>query len=175
MNPDPSSPDPAPTDTKGKPTWLWLILWAGTMTVLFGALFAAIRPEKEPDYSFSDLPECFDRAHRIRPAQQVIPVEGIGLLQPPPVVPSAEFSPQWLQQSFTHYVADDAFVWATAKYQYPSDGKILAGTKIVLGKHVNELSLVCTVTKDGRAINLFMQTRFLRERSQGPPEIRDDD
>jgi len=169
----PSSPQPMPTESKRKRTWPWL-MGAGAASVLLGIVFLATRLEKEPDYRFSDLPECFDRAHRIRPAEQVIRVEGIGLLQPPPVEPCAEFSPQWLEQNFTHYVAVNAFVWATPKYRYPSDGKMFAGTKVVLGKEVNQLGLVCTVSKDGRAINLFMETQLLRERSQGPP-ICDDD
>jgi hypothetical protein len=169
----PSSPLPIPTGTNRKRIWPWLI-GTGAAILLLGIVFAATRLGKEPVYDFSELPVCFDRAHRIRPAQQVITVEGVGLLQPPPIEPSAEFNPHWLEQNFTHYVADNAFAWATPKYRYPSDGKIFAGTKVVLGKAVNELSLVCTVSKDGRAINLFMETFLLRERSNGPP-ICDDD
>jgi hypothetical protein len=178
MEPYPeSSPESSPRPVEEKRQRAWpLCLGLVAIAVVVGYAYLSNRPEREPDYNYSDLPEWFDRAHRVMPAEQVQAVEGIGLLLPPPIEPSKEFDTQWLERNFTHYVRDNAFVWATPKQRYPSHGKIMAGTKVISsGKQVSEFTLVAAVSKDGRIFNLFMGTAFLRDRSQGPPKIEDDD
>lgn len=179
MQPYPASPSapPAPTETKRHRTrWMWPAIGMGTAAiVVLGIVFLRHKPEKNQDDFFPDLPEWFDRAHRIISAEQVTSVEGIGLLLPPPVEPLSQFSADWLENKFTHYVASNAFVWDSPKLRHPSDGKVLAGTKVISsGKQVREFTLVCAFTKDGRPVNFFMRTTFLRARWKGPPEIDDD-
>src|SRR5579859_6211677 len=155
----PLSSPPAATQTKRRRTGLWLGIGTGAaIVVVLGIAVLLTKPaENRGDY-FPDLPEWFDRAHRIRAAEQVISVEGIGMLLPPPISPSHEFNSNWLEKNFTHYVADDAFVWATPKFEYPSHGNILAGTKVISsGKQVEKFTLACAVTNDGCAINFFME------------------
>lgn len=179
MEPYPSFPSylscppaelPAPAKTRRKPTW-FLYVGLSAAVLLLGIWYARTwLGDDGGGQDFAGLPEWFDRAHRIKQTEQVTRVEGIGLLLPP-ASSSSEFSPQWLEKNFTHYFADNAFVWATPRKRIPPDGKIFAGTKVILGKHVGNFSLVCTVTKDGQAINLFVQTPVLRARSQGPPTL----
>jgi hypothetical protein len=180
MQPFPVIPSPAPptqaTTNRKRSRWLGPSIGVGAVIVVLGLVLLRAGPAANREGSFSDLPEWFDRARRIQCAEQVNSVEGIGMLRLPPVGPSSQFTQTWLEQKFTHYVADDAFVWATPENRYPTDGKILAGTKVISsGKQVNQFTLVCAVTKDGQAFNFFMHTLFLRERAKGPPEIRDDD
>ena len=170
----PSPPSPPPEETQRKRAWP-LLLGLGAVALVLGYAYVSNRPATERDYNFSDLPEWFNRDHRVRPAERVMPVAGIGMLMPPAIEPSKQFSPQWLEENFTHYVADDSFVWSAPKLDFPSHGKILGGTKVISsGKQVGEFTLICAVSNDGRAMNLFMQTRFLQDRSKGPPELQDD-
>jgi hypothetical protein len=77
--------------------------------------------------------------------------------------------------SFTHYTRIPLFVWATPAHVYPSHGKIRAGLKVIFGKEINGMTLVCLRGDGGRLLNMFIEGGYLRDRSQGPPPARDDD
>src|SRR6516225_3580895 len=125
----PSAAPPAPANKKKKNWWLALSIGIGLVILVLGIIYLRTRPAKDVEELLSDLPAWFDHAHRICPATKATSIEGIGMLVPPPVEPSTQFKPPWLEQHFTHYVADDVFVWATPENRYPTDGKVFGGTK----------------------------------------------
>lgn len=165
-----SEPEKAAPRFSGK-TILWL---AGLVTLV--ALLAAmywmnIRTESE-----AHLPEWFQSAHRIlssyHTSKPATALPGIGLLGLPEAPAPVGFTPAWFEQNFTHYLDKNEFAFATPKVlKKDADGKILAGTKILLGGQVEDLALVCICTPDGRPVNMYLPRKSLRTRSAGPPPI----
>jgi hypothetical protein len=143
---------------------LWLFFPSGT-------------PPQNPD-----LPEWFSPAYRIKTNRAIIfpltwPKQGS---KPNPgkanTSPGGKYTEEWLDEHFTHYIGkDNAFVWTSPPVRYPSHGKILAGIKVIMGEEVDDMSLVCTITADGKPENMYLETARLRRRSQGPPPAPKDD
>ena len=149
--------------------WLW---FAVGLCVALSAL-AMFWTSEGPDIDTSHLPKWFDRAHRIQsiPGQAGKYFKDVGIFKPPSRSVAAESSPEWLEKNFTHYLGEDAFVWAQLSNKIP-DGKLLAGCKIIYGAELNECALICVYAPDCGAVNMFVNTAVLRERSQGPPPPR---
>jgi hypothetical protein len=155
----------------------WILLGAAGGLLLIGLVFYPMTSEADVDVS--DLPEWFGRVHRIRqppsPAHSVPFVPGLGnLLTPKDTGPSDQLTSEVFENEFTHYMGSNAFVWATPRNPYPAHGKILAGIKVIVGKEVDEMTLICLRTKDGKPLNMFIQGGALRHRAQGPPPQQDD-
>jgi hypothetical protein len=162
-----------------KTKWLWL----GTAVApLLGFVYwASPAPTNPVVVTSPDLPAWFQPPYRLRravpnanPAGKVY-VEGMGWLPPDQVPPPGDFTPEWLDKHFTHYLQTNAFTWAVPDSTSLPDGKILGGTKVIFGERVGEFSLICTRTRDSRIMNMFVGTTNLRERSQGPPPVEEDD
>jgi hypothetical protein len=182
--PEPASaPTGAPAQASaGRSRRRWAIIGGGVAIAVIAAIIAVYylyfsAPRQNPD-----LPEWFSPAYRIKSNRGIIFPAGFfkrkGLEEPRPTpgVRGGKYTQEWLEKHFTHYVDwRNAFIWATPKVVYPSDGKILAGVKVIVGEQVNDMSLICTVTPDGQPENMYVQSVLLRERAQGPPTKEDDD
>jgi hypothetical protein len=161
--------------------WKWLLASAVGAAGLLGLGYAALHFFGGGPQEFPDLPEWFQPAHRVRrptnsvPPQGYVHVQGLGWMPPEEVPPPGDFTEKWLDEHFTHYVSPNAFYWsAPGQRLTAAAGKLLAGTKVIYGKEVDGLALVCTRTRDNRVMNLFMQPEFLRERAEGPPRAGGD-
>lgn len=158
--------------------WKWI---AGAVAVLLAGVTALgwslSRPE--PVDKASELPEWFSVDYRIRPHQppkdmkDAVLVEGMGWVAKEEVPPPGNTTQEWFDSKFTHYIFGGAFTWATPKLRYPSLGKLLNGTKVIFGKNDGEFSLVCARTKDGRLMNMYVQSMLLLDRAKGPPRDND--
>lgn len=131
-------------------------------------------PDDEPDLASPDLPEWFQRPHRIRAAQgkKVGVFPGLGLFNPPkdPPAPPKGFNPTWFEKNFTHYLGREAYVYSVPKREYVSDGRMQLGTKVLLGEVASaDVALVCVCSQNGRPINMYVRRDALRDRRQGPP------
>jgi len=154
-------------------------LWVAGFVVLAGVAVAGWRMHRAsvPDLDFTHLPECFHSSERIKtrletPADKTLVwVDNRGWTRKENVPPPGEFTPDWLEATFTHYLARDAFVFETPEMKFPSAAKMSQGEMFVFGAQVGDFSLVCTRTRDNRAINMFVQSDCLRPRSQGPPPL----
>jgi hypothetical protein len=154
-------------------------MWFGLGAVIVLIGLFAYPTTSEADIDVSDLPVWFDRAHRIeRPVTAATPVSfvpGVGMLLPPREANAAETLPRdAFERDFTHYTKIPLFVWSTPEHVYPSHGKIFRGTKVIFGKEVNGMVLVCLRTNDGKPMNMFIEKGYLIDRTQGPPKGRDD-
>jgi hypothetical protein len=168
---DPLAPS-AITPVKKKRTRRLLAVGAGA--ALLGLVFYPTK--SEPDVS--ELPSWFARAHRIRqpasPAHPVPFVPAVGQVLPPTEAPG-QLTEAEFENSFTHYTRIPLFVWATPVHVYPSHGKILPGLKVIFGKEINGMTLVCLRSDGDRPLNMFIESGYLRDRSQGPPRQQRDD
>jgi hypothetical protein len=156
----------------------WIAATVAGLVVLFGLLQIILLGRAEPDLTSPDLPPWFQRQYRIQPSRgkSVGVVRGVGLLNPPPQlsVPPG-FSPELFEQSFTHYLGAEVFVYATPKYrEFSADGNLYAGSKVWLGEMTNGLALICLCTPEGQPMNMYAATTFFRERAKGPPPPRRD-
>jgi hypothetical protein len=154
----------------------WAVLGIGAGMMLLGLSVYWMNQAPEPTLDVSDLPEWFALAHRIRqPRPYAGNVKGVGIILPPERGSPLKLTPEWFEKHFTHYMKMNSFVWASPKHEFESHGKIWGGIKVIFGKEVGPLSLVCVLTNDGRPINMFVENENLRPRSQGPPPKQDDD
>ena len=161
-----------PTAPAKKPRiFKWALLGVGAGVALMGVIFFACYPPETLPSPSPGLPEWFDPAYRIK--------KNRGIIFPPKTAIQPKGTPYtdaWLEEHFTHYIGtSNAFIWSTPKVKYPSDGKILAGIKVIVGEQVNDLSLICTLTPDGRPENMYVPSALLRDRSEGPPPVQNDD
>jgi hypothetical protein len=147
-------------------------------------LWPGVLPQAEPQAEvYPDLPEYFQPAHRVvrLPFGPVdgrgkVYVEGKGWLWPKDAPRPGNFTEAWMEEHFTHYLHRNAFYWAVPRLDMSAaDGKLLAGTKVILGKKLDDLALVCTRTRDSRLINMYIPSVCLQARSNGPPPVEDDD
>jgi hypothetical protein len=155
--------------------------WAIAIGILALAAVVIFWSEQEIDVEPAlspDLPEWFQPAYRIKKNRAII----FGVIPSQFAVPQGNkdvgvnYSPEWLEEHFTHYMQVNAFVFIKPKIVYPCDGKIMEGVKVILGPRIDEeLSLICTLAPDGLPENMYVQHRFLRDRANGPPPPSRDD
>lgn len=149
---------------------LWLTGLAAALLVIFASIYWKSDSTESEDH----LPEWFRRAHRIQSSYQTkkaaTALPGIGLAGLPEEPAPAGFSATWFEENFTHYLEKNEFAFATPRVlKLDADGKILAGTKLLLGGYVDDLALVCICTPDARPVNMYLAKKSLRARSSGPP------
>jgi hypothetical protein len=165
------------------PLLSFFVRWTWPIAIGVVALAAVVVFWSQPDIDDEpplspDLPEWFQPAYRIRKNRAII----FGVSAPQLAVPQVnkdvgvKYSPEWLEEHFTHYMQVNAFVFIKAKIVYPCDGKIMEGVKVILGPRIDEdLSLICTLAPEGLPENMYVQHRFLRDRANGPPPPSRDD
>jgi hypothetical protein len=156
------------------------ILATGGGIALIGVAVLANYPDDRIPPPNPDLPDWFDPAYRIGKNRSIIfPPKTAGKAQGKPnpeATPPGKYTEAWLEEHFTHYIgSSNAFIWSTPKVAYPSDGKIMAGIKVIVGEQVGDLSLICTLKADRLPENMYAQSALLRERTQGPPPVAKDD
>ncbi|MBM4072057.1 MAG: DUF4339 domain-containing protein [Planctomycetes bacterium] len=133
------------------------------------------RSDDDADLSITELPAWFQHEHRVLPARgkKVVALRGLGMMRPPPGTSRPDgFTRAWFDRHFTHYLDQDAFIHARPRIEFQSDGKIAAGTKVLLGKELGEAALICVCSETGRPINMFVRVTALRLRSKGPPPAK---
>jgi hypothetical protein len=154
----------------------WALVGAGGAAALVGVALLVHYLSGGAPRPNPNLPEWFDPAYRIGKNRGIIFPPGVvkrqgkGYARPGEAATGGKYTEEWLDKHFTHYIDwQNAFIWSTPRVRYPSDGKIIAGVKVIVGEQVNELSLICTRTEDGRPENMYVETVRLRARSKGPP------
>lgn len=172
-------PAPLPPPTRGEWRRFAAVLAATAGLTLIVSLVvretiwddAEAHPRANPN-----LPEWFDPAYRISKKRGIVfPPKTPQSSERPAAEPRGKYTEPWLDEHFTHYVGPgNAFIWASPRMVYPCDGKILSGIKVIVGEQAGDLTLICTL-KDGQPENMYIQTRFLLDRSHGPPPVPDDD
>jgi len=175
-----ADPQPAPKQFALRGRWV-LGGAAATLAVVACLVVWALIRDTEPPVN-PDLPEWFQPIYRIPKNRGIVfppktaRVQAKAQSRPKPGAEPAKYSQEWLEKHFTHYIDwRNGFVWSRPRVVYPSDGKILAGVKVILGEQVDGLSLICTVTPDGQPENMYVQSWALRDRSQGPPPRQPDE
>lgn len=164
-----SQPSPPKKSRVATRKWVWVA--AGLALAAIAALVFWINRDPGND---PNLPEWFQRAHRVPSSYETgkygTTMPGIGTILLPDAPAPPGFTAKWFEENFTHYMARNEFVFARPKeLKLDADGKILAGAKVLLGGHVNDLALVCICTPDGRPVNMYLPKKSLRVRSAGPP------
>jgi hypothetical protein len=160
----------------------WLLCGTALGLVLVGSVAIwAVTRSSEPAFN-PDLPEWFHPQYRIKKGRGNIFLpkaakgQGTKTPQPASASPPAKYTQEWLDERFTHYVDwRNGFVWSKPRVVPPSEGKIYAGVKVIVGEQVNGMSLICTLTPDGRPENMYVENWVLRERSKGPPPMKKDE
>lgn len=95
-------------------------------------------------------------------------VEGKGWVSPEDVPPPGDLTENVFEKHFSHFVSGKAAIYADPTTTYPS-GFSEPGTRVVAGPTNGDRTLVVRRTQDNRPLNFFVETRFLRSRSDGPP------
>jgi hypothetical protein len=176
-----SQPETAQTRRAARFQRRWLLVGVTVGLVLAGAVALwAVNHFSDPVID-PDLPDWFDQVYRIKQRRGIIfpakaaTAQAKKKARQPGATSPARYTQEWMNENFTHYIEwRNAFVFARPRVVYPSEGKIMAGVKVIVGQQLEKMSLICTVTEDGRPENMFVENWALREKSKGPPPPVDD-
>lgn len=155
-----------------------LVGWLSLAAILIAGSYFWINSHGGTERSLGSIPQApsdwFDPKHRVSrprfdgPFSGQVWVEGKGWVSPKDVPPPGSLTEDVFEKHFSHFVSAKAANYADPTTTYPS-GFSEPGTRVVAGATNGDRTLVVRRTQDNRPLNFFVETRFLRPRSDGPP------